>query len=143
MRRRRTRALLAGGMVILAVLGFLIYQGISNNLVYYLTPSELLARGPAAQGHYFRLGGQVRPGSRRWNAHSRTLHFILQDPHAAIPVVSHGMPPAMFRQGMGVVVEGTFAGRVFDATTLMVKHCASYRAPRPGHTPPVDDCVTT
>lgn len=143
MRRRPTWALAAGALVIAAVLGFLIYQGISNNLVYYMTPSELLSRGVAADGHSYRLGGQVRPGSREWNARTQTLQFILQDPHGRIHVVSHGLPPEMFREGAGVVVEGTFQGSLFRATSLMVKHCASYVAPKPGHTPPPDNCVTT
>lgn len=139
----RKRPLLAGSLIIALALGFLVYQGISNNLVYYMTPSELLARGVAADGHSFRLGGQVRPGSRQWNARTETLRFVLQDPHAAIRVVSHGLPPEMFREGAGVVVEGTFLGSIFRATTLMVKHCASYQAPKPGHTPPPDNCVTS
>lgn len=139
---RATRSLAAGGVLIASVLGFLIFQGISNNLVYYMTPSELLAKGPSADRGSFRLGGQVRPGSKTWNARTRTLRFILQDPKAAIPVVSHGLPPEMFRPGIGVVVEGTYTGSLFEATTLMVKHCATYRAPKPGHVPPPDDCVT-
>ncbi|MDQ2741841.1 MAG: cytochrome c maturation protein CcmE, partial [Chloroflexota bacterium] len=123
--RHPARSVAAGGVLIVAVLGFLIFQGISNNLVYYMTPSELLARGPSADTGNFRLGGQVKPGSQRWNAATRTLHFILQDPKAAVPVVSHGLPPEMFRAGFGVVVEGTFNGTMFNATTLMVKHCAT------------------
>jgi cytochrome c-type biogenesis protein CcmE len=141
--RRPARSLAAGGALIAAVLGFLIFQGISNNLVYYVTPSELLAKGPSADGSSLRLGGQVRPGSKRWDPATQTLRFVLQDPKASIAVVSHGLPPAMFREGIGVVVEGTFTGSVFDATTLMVKHCATYRAPKPGHVPPPDNCVTT
>jgi cytochrome c-type biogenesis protein CcmE len=39
----------------------------------------------------------------------------------------------MFREGMGVIVEGRVgAGGVFDATNLMVKHSNEYRAPKPG-----------
>lgn len=141
--RRSTRSLIAGGLIIAAVLGFLIYQGISNNLVYYITPSELLAKGTAADGESLRLGGQVRPGSVRWNAPSHTLRFVLQDPKAAVWVISHGLPPEMFRPGIGVVVEGTFATDIFKATTLMVKHSATYRAPKPGQTPVPDNYVSS
>jgi cytochrome c-type biogenesis protein CcmE len=140
--RRPARALTLGGLVIVAVLGFLIYQGISNNLVYYITPSELLAKGAAADGQSLRLGGQVKPGSVRWNSRTRSLQFVLQDPKGAVNVVSTGVPPSMFRSGIGVVVEGIYGHGRFSATNLMVKHCASYRAPRPGHVPPPDNCVT-
>jgi cytochrome c-type biogenesis protein CcmE len=140
--RRRLRALALAIALVVSALGFLVYQGLANNLVYYLTPSELLAKGLADDGGSVRLGGQVRPGSRHWNAATQTLTFVLQDPKAAVPVVSHGLPPQMFREGIGVVVEGTYRRGLFRATDLMIKHCATYRAPRPGQVPPPDDCVT-
>jgi cytochrome c-type biogenesis protein CcmE len=135
--RHPTRSLIIGGMIILSALGFLIYQGLSNNLVYYTTPSEFLAKQEPSGGSY-RLGGQVRPGSVHWHARSRSLTFVLQDPKAAIRVVSQGSPPVMFRAGAGVVVEGTYANHRFDATNLMIKHGNTYRVPKPGQTPVPD-----
>jgi cytochrome c-type biogenesis protein CcmE len=129
--RRPARVLILGGILIAGVLGFVIYQGISNNLVYYITPSELLAKGAAAHGQSFRVGGQIRPGSVRWNPKTEVAQFILQDTSGAhVSVVSHGVPPEMFfTKGIGCVVEGTFGTHVFDATNLMIKHSADYRAP--------------
>jgi cytochrome c-type biogenesis protein CcmE len=140
---RPVRSVAAGAAVIFAALGFLIYQGISNNLVYYITPSELQAKGAAAEGADFRLGGQVRPGSVHWNGQSRLLRFVLQDPRAHVAVTSHGLPPEMFRPGIGVVVEGIYAHGRFDATNLMVKHGSTYRAPKPGQTPLPDNYVVS
>jgi cytochrome c-type biogenesis protein CcmE len=139
--RRPARAIAAGGLVIAGVLGFLVYQGLSNNLVYYLTPSELHAKGSSAVGQSLRLGGQVRPGSVHWNPKTQALRFILQDPKGWVAVSSHGLPPEMFRAGAGVVVEGTYTGSRFDATTLMIKHGSNYRAPKPGQTPIPDNFV--
>lgn len=133
--RHPTRSLILGSIVILATLGFVVYQGLANNLVYYITPSELLTKQHPA-GVSFLLGGQVKPGSVRWNAQTRLLTFVIRDPKAALRVVSRGVPPALFRPGAGVVVEGTYGGRgVFQATSLMIKHGNSYRAPKPGETP--------
>jgi cytochrome c-type biogenesis protein CcmE len=140
--RRPVRSLAIGVSLIAGVLGFLVYQGLSNNLVYYVTPSELLAKGSKADGQSLRLGGQVRPGSRHWNSTTQTLSFVLQDPEASVPIISHGLPPQMFREGVGVVVEGTYSHGLFRATNLMIKHCATYRAPKPGQVPPPDNCVT-
>jgi cytochrome c-type biogenesis protein CcmE len=137
--RRPARSLALGGAIILAALSFLIYQGISNNLVYYITPSELLAKGAAAQGQSFRLGGQVRPHSVTWNPITQVVHFVLQDPKGAVSVTSHGQPPELFREGIGCVVEGTYRQGVFQATTLMVKHSGDYQAPKPGDTPVPDN----
>jgi cytochrome c-type biogenesis protein CcmE len=140
--RRPARKLVAGGLVIVAALAFLAYQGLANDLVYYITPSELIARGASADGQSLRLGGQVRPGSVDFNSKSQKLRFILQDPKAAVAVISYGIPPEMFKAGVGVVVEGTYTGRFFAATNLMIKHGSSYRAPKPGQTPVPDGYVS-
>jgi len=138
--RHPTRALVIGSALIIAVIGVLIYQGLSSNLVYYITPSELLAKHGSV-GQSFRLGGQVRPGTVQLNGKTRFLRFVLQDPKGSIQVVSHDLPPQMFRAGIGVVVEGTYTGKFFSATNLMVKHSNAYRAPRPGQTPVPDTYV--
>lgn len=140
--RRTTRSLLLGALVIVATLGFLVYQGLANNLVYYITPSELAAKGAAANGQSFRLGGQVRQGTVVVNKASHTVRFLLQDPKASVRVLATTLPPSMFRAGAGVVVEGTYAHGLFTATNLMIKHCSTYRAPRPGQVPKPDNCVT-
>jgi cytochrome c-type biogenesis protein CcmE len=138
--RHPARSLVVGSALIIAVIGVLIYQGLSSNLVYYITPSELLAK-QGITGQSFRLGGQVRPGSVQLNDKTRFLRFVLQDPKASVQVVSHDLPPQMFRAGIGVVVEGTYSGKLFSATNLMVKHSNAYRAPRPGQTPVPDTYV--
>jgi|SRR5579859_363191 len=141
--RRPVRNLTLGALIIAAALGFLLYQGLSNNLVYYITPSELYAKGPGANGQNFRLGGQVRPGSVSWNPTTLNLRFVLQDPKSRVSVKSHGLPPEMFRAGAGVVVEGTFTNGTFAATNLMVKHGSTYKAPKPGQTPLPDNFASS
>jgi cytochrome c-type biogenesis protein CcmE len=119
-----------GALIILAALSFLAFQGLSSNLVYYITPSELLARGQSAYGESLRLGGQVRPGSIHYNKHSLLLHFVVQDSKDRVPVRSKGLvPPAMFRAGQGVVIQGTYNGHIFDATTYLIKHGSNYSPP--------------
>jgi cytochrome c-type biogenesis protein CcmE len=141
--RRSTRSLALGALVIVAALGFLIYQGLSNNLVYYITPSELLAKGASANGENFRLGGQVRQGTVAVNKVAHTVRFMLQDPKGSVRVIATTLPPSMFRAGAGVVVEGTYTHGLFTATNLMIKHCSTYRAPKPGQVPKPDNCVTS
>lgn len=140
--RRPARSLIAGILVIVAALGFLVYQGLASSLVYYITPSELLAKGPSADGQHFRLGGQVVPGTVHVDRTLKTVRFIMRDPKASIRVTSQGIPPPLFRAGMGVVVEGTWRSGLFRAIDLLVKHCSTYRAPKPGQIPPPDNCIT-
>lgn len=135
--RHPTRSLIIGAIVIVAALGFVVYQGLASNLVYYITPSELLAKQNVS-GQSFRVGGQVTPGSVHWNVKTARLTFVMRDPKASIPVVSHGSPPQLFRAGAGVVVEGTYSHGTFLASTLMIHHDNRYVAPKPGSTPAPD-----
>jgi len=139
--RRPALRLALGMAVILVALGYLAYQGLSNNLVYYITPSELLTRSPADQTGQLRLGGQVRPGSQHWNAQLHRLRFILQDPGHGITVISSVLPPPLFRSGIGAVVEGVYRHGRFYASSVLVKHSSTYVAPRPGHLPKSDQYV--
>ena len=134
--KRRRLGLVAAGVAIVGAFGYLAWGGIGDNLVYFLTPSELLARGAGGHGEAVRLGGEVKPGSVRWDAAALDLRFRLTDGTREVEVHSKGAPPQMFRDGMGVVVEGTYErGGVFRSTNLMVKHSNEYRAPPHGQKP--------
>lgn len=127
---------IAATVVVLSGFGYLAYGGIGDNLVYFLTPSELMARGTSAYDGAVRLGGEVKPGSVRWNAQALDLRFVLTDGTREVSVQSKGAPPQMFRDGMGVVVEGSYSREgVFRSTNLMVKHSNEYRVPPAGHKP--------
>lgn len=129
----KRRTVIGGVIVILAAFGWLLFGGLQQNVVFFLTPQELLAKGADGAGVPVRLGGQVKPGSVSWNAQTLDLRFIVTDGARDVPVHSTGAPPQMFRDGMGVIVEGRVgAGGVFRATNLMVKHSNEYRAPKPG-----------
>lgn len=118
--------LIAGGLTWVAT------QALSGNLVYYVTPTELLADQPAP-GEYLRLGGQVVPGS----VHDvgEGVGFVVTDGNTRMTVVHTGGTPALFQTGTGVVLEGTFADGAFHSDTMLVKHGEEYRPPAPGHTP--------
>ena len=123
----------AGGVALVAVFAWMLFGGLEKNVVFFLTPQELLAKGAEGVGVPVRLGGQVKPGSMKWDAKTLDLRFTVTDGAKEVPVQSTGAPPQMFRDGMGVIVEGRVGqGGVFHATNLMVKHSNEYRAPKPG-----------
>jgi cytochrome c-type biogenesis protein CcmE len=133
---RRKAALALTLVVILSGFGYLLYGGIGENIVFFLTPKELLAKGTKGVDVPVRLGGQVVPGSVQWDAQAMDLRFSVTDGERTVPVHSKGSPPQMFRNGIGVVVEGRFArSGVFESTNLMVKHSNEYRAPKAGEHP--------
>jgi len=135
-RARRRAVPYLGLAAVLGAFGYLLYGGIGDNLVYYLTPSELEARGDAAYQNSVRLGGVVVPESVRWDADALDLRFLIGDGATEVEVHSTGAPPQMFRDGIEVLVEGRLASSgVFESTSLMVKHSNEYRAPEEGKRP--------
>jgi cytochrome c-type biogenesis protein CcmE len=136
---RRTSVKLGIGMaVILAAIGYLAYQGLQNSLVFYITPTELLQKGHAGLGVQLRIGGEVKPHSLAWAPNTHAISFVLQDYKTGVKVVSTTVPPAMLHNGGGAVVQGTWNGRVFNASSILVKHDATYEPPKPGLKPPTD-----
>jgi cytochrome c-type biogenesis protein CcmE len=136
LRAGKSLALVAGLVIVLGGFGYLLYGGIGENLVYFLTPHELLAKGDRAYDAPVRLGGAVVAGSVRWDAQALDLRFRLTDGIKDVVVHSKGAPPQMFRDGMGVVVEGKYGRNgVFESTNLMVKHSNEYRPPKEGQKP--------
>jgi cytochrome c-type biogenesis protein CcmE len=125
-----------GLLAIVGALAFLIAGGLKENVVYFLTPSELMARGAEVVDQPMRLGGQIKPGSVQWDAGSRDLRFVVQDSLQEVQVRSTGAPPAMFQEGIGVVVEGRYReDGTFESTNLMVKHSNEYETPHEGQKP--------
>jgi cytochrome c-type biogenesis protein CcmE len=125
---RRRRFLLGGG-VIVAALGALIFTGVRQSMVYFVTPSELLAADRGA-GRAYRLGGMVVQGSLTQDVGTHEQRFVLTDGRAKVPVYHRGIPPDLFAEGRGAVVEGRLgADGTFVASTIMAKHSEEYRPP--------------
>lgn len=132
--RSRNRWFAVGALSIAAV-AFLIItvSGIGENLVYYWSPSDLRAAGRKAIGATIRLGGQVRPGSVVGGQTGAALEFDVVDGKSSVHVKSSGVPPQLFREGIGVVVEGTMTSQGhFTSERLMVSHDNEYQAPKKG-----------
>lgn len=137
MNKRVTLAI--GVLVVVLIFGYFAFGGLGRSLVYFWTPTELLAEGDAAYGTSVRLGGMVVPGSVSWDPATRELKFKLADDGGMIDVYNAGIPPQMFleaadrKEPIGAVVEGTLGREgVFRATNLMVRHSEEYRAPQHG-----------
>jgi len=122
------------GAVVVAVIAWIAFSGVGNALVYYLTPTELMARGDDAIDQPVRLGGLVKPGSVSGPA--TDLTFILTDGDTDVIVHSTVAPTSSFREGAGAVVEGRLtADGVFEATQVLVKHDENYVIPSEGALP--------
>ena len=132
--RGRRWGLLLGVAIVVGVIAYLAFSSVGNALVYYVTPTELLARGDAAIGETVRLGGLVKAGSIEGEAPDLT--FILTDGTHEITVHASTTPTRSFREGVGAVVEGELGtSGAFIASQVIVKHDENYLAPSEGALP--------
>lgn len=135
--RRRTRRFMFGAFVVAAIaFAVIAASGINKNLVYYWTPTDLYGAGDKAYGASIRLGGMVAAGSIKRLGGS-AVEFDVKDATRVVRVKTTSVPPQMFRENIGVVVEGTMTrGGYFRSDRLMVSHSNEYKPPEKGH--PVD-----
>jgi cytochrome c-type biogenesis protein CcmE len=132
----KRRRFIIGGVIILAALSYIIYGGMQEAIVYFVTPSELKAKETASADKFLRMGGMVVKGSLQKDVKSLTYHFELTDGATSVPVFFRGVPPDLFADGKGAVVEGRLSGNgVFQATTIMAKHAEEYSPHTDGKTP--------
>lgn len=126
-----TRAFAVPGIGLAAVLaGVLTFGNLNDSLVYYLTPQEAVAgRADAPAGERFRLGGLVETGSVVGTPDGVRFAVVDASGGSRVEVLHTGSPNQLFREGIGVVVEGQWRGDVFTSDTMIVKHDEEYRAP--------------
>lgn len=113
--------------VIVVALGYLMYLGVSEAGVYYVTVPELRAREDRAVERRFRVGGVVEAGSIRRDG--TRVHFRLRDNVAPLPVVHEGVVTDLFVDEAEVVVEGVLRrDGTFESTVLLAQCPTRYEA---------------
>jgi cytochrome c-type biogenesis protein CcmE len=122
--------------IIVLVLGFMMFGDLGENLIYYLTPAEAVdQQADFPDGERFRLGGLVTEGTVENTGGGVT--FVVTDGDRSVTVVHTGAPPQLFRENIGVVVEGAWAGDRFESDTLIINHDEEYRSEEDGtYVPP-------
>ncbi|MBA3055188.1 MAG: cytochrome c maturation protein CcmE [Sphingomonadales bacterium] len=97
-----------------------------NQASYFYLPADLVARPPET-GRAVRLGGMVQAGSLKTAPDGVTVHFVVGDGKARVPVTFTGIVPDLFKEGSGVVAEGRIAADgTFMADNLLAKHDEKY-----------------
>ena len=126
MTRKQTRltiiltCLLIGGIAT----GLILYA-IRDTIVFFYTPSEIIEKS-VKPGTRLRLGGLVEKGSIIKGDDATTL-FVVTDMIKQLKVTYRGQLPDLFREGQGVVAEGTqLPDGVFVADTVLAKHDENY-----------------
>ena len=124
-RRGRRLVMVAAALgVVGAAVGLALYA-LSDNIVFFYSPSELVAKN-VPMGAHLRIGGLVAPGSVVRLGEDQ-LAFSITDGSKQVRVSYEGTPPDLFREGQGVVAEGILeAPAVFRAETILAKHDERY-----------------
>jgi len=123
------RRLWLAGIVVLAALGFLVFQGLGNATLYFRTADEAVAQRAELGDRRFRIEGDVVDGSVRQVGND--VSFILTKNAVEVAVQHKGDPPELFRPGIPVVLEGRFRGDHFASDRIMVRHSETYVAENP------------
>jgi cytochrome c-type biogenesis protein CcmE len=124
-RKQQRLALIGGGIGVLAVAVALMLNAFRDSIVFFNSPSDV-AENHVGPGTRIRLGGMVKDGSLV-RGNNLVVRFEVTDGKSELPVRYQGVLPDLFREGQGVVAEGTLDGSgTFDADTILAKHDETY-----------------
>jgi cytochrome c-type biogenesis protein CcmE len=127
--RYRRFAWIAAGLAALAVAAALVLNAFQSNLVFFYSPSQVLAN-EAPRGRPFRIGGLVEDGSLKRDPNSLSIQFVVTDTVQKVTVAYTGLLPDLFKEGKGVVAQGSLGtDGVFRATDVLAKHDENYMPP--------------
>jgi len=133
MKRRHKRiGIIIVGLVGLGVAAYLVASAFRNNLVFFFSPTQVVAK-EAPVNRTFRIGGLVENGTVKRDGDGLTVRFTVTDTAASVPVVYKGILPDLFKEGRGCVAQGRIgADGVFQADEVLAKHDENYMPPEAG-----------
>ena len=121
---RRLAIVSAAGFTLTIAVGLILFA-LRGSIVFFYGPTEMAEKAPP-RGTHLRIGGLVKRGSLTYNG-SSTVVFAVTDLKHDIKVSYTGLLPDLFREGQGVVAEGTVEGPgLFHADTVLAKHDERY-----------------
>ena len=104
-------------------------QALNQNIMFFFTPSEVVA-GKAPKNKLFRVGGMVVDGSVSRPGDGLTVKFDLTDNQRSVTVRFAGILPDLFREGQGIIANGQLDDQGnFVAQEVLAKHDENYMPP--------------
>jgi cytochrome c-type biogenesis protein CcmE len=123
-RKQKRLSLILGLAVVLGIATTLVLTALRDQIVFFYSPTELHTKAVAA-GTPVRLGGLVKDGS--WKKNGENNNFIITDGGTDTDVTYVGILPDLFREGQGIVAEGSLAADgTFTASNVLAKHDENY-----------------
>ena len=107
---------------------FLILKSLEENVVYFISPSEIKKLPKIEKSEKIRVGGMVKENSVQMSQNQ--ISFVITDYKSEINVTFSGSIPNLFAEGKGVVAEGFLQDRNFlKAKKILAKHDENYMPP--------------
>jgi cytochrome c-type biogenesis protein CcmE len=123
-RKKRRLVLIGSALTVLALAVALALTALKDAIVFFNSPTDV-AEKHIATGSRIRLGGLVKEGSVE-RGDNLQVRFEVTDGKNSIRVAYQGLLPDLFREGQGVVTEGTLDGGMFKADSVLAKHDEKY-----------------
>ena len=119
---------LAISFISIAIVIFIVLRSLEENIVYFLSPTEIYNKTNISFDKKIRVGGLVKVDSVRKG--EKSINFIITDLKKEIIVSYNGLLPNLFSEGKGVVAEGYLKDRsYFSADKILAKHDENYMPP--------------
>ena len=119
-------------LLVLISLVLIIYfslKTLEDNVVYFLSPTEIQNKEEIKKNEKVRVGGMVKKNSIK--SYTNYISFILTDYKNEINVTYSGTIPNLFSEEKGVVAEGTLKDKnYFIASKILAKHDENYMPPK-------------
>ena len=129
LRKRRRLYAVVAGLTMLGIAAALVLTALEDNIVFFHSPSDIHAK-KIEPGQNFRMGGLVKEGSISKAEDGLVHNFEVTDLDHTIKVSYRGILPDLFREGQGVVTEGSLRpDGVFLAREVLAKHDENYMPP--------------
>ncbi len=127
--KRKRLWLVVGSLAVLGFAATLVLTALNDNIVFFYSPTQI-AEKQIPPERRFRMGGLVEAGSVTKSADGQVTSFRVTDTHKTVGVVYRGLLPDLFREGQGVIAEGSLsADGVFAAREILAKHDENYMPP--------------
>ena len=127
--KRKRLWLVMGSLAVLGCAATLVLTALNDNIVFFYSPTQI-AEKKIPPERRFRMGGLVEAGSVTKSTDGQVTSFKVTDTHKTVGVVYRGLLPDLFREGQGVIAEGSLgADGVFLAREILAKHDENYMPP--------------
>jgi cytochrome c-type biogenesis protein CcmE len=127
--KRKRLWLVVGSLAVLGFAATLVLTALNDNIVFFYSPTQM-AEKQIPPERRFRMGGLVEAGSVKKSTDGQVTRFRVTDTNKTVDVVYRGLLPDLFREGQGVVAEGSLGSDgVFVAREILAKHDENYMPP--------------